>query len=66
MNLIYTVPYDLPGRRGSRTMAKLLCSSLLRGFWGGQDRGVTCTCSGEALIILEPPCPRSCRLPRAA
>jgi hypothetical protein len=36
MNLIYTVAYDLPGRRGSRTMAKLLCSSLLRGFWGGR------------------------------
>ena len=36
MNLIYTVAYDLPGWRGSRTMSKLLCSSLLRGFWSGE------------------------------
>jgi hypothetical protein len=36
VNLIYTVAYDPPGWRGSRTMAKLLCSSLLRGFWGGE------------------------------
>lgn len=36
MNLIYTVAYDLPGWRGGRTMAKLLCSSLLRGFWSGR------------------------------
>jgi len=36
MNLIYTVAFDLPGWRGSRTMAKLLCSSLLRGFWSGR------------------------------
>ena len=34
--LIYTVAYDLPGWRGSRTMCKLLCSSLLRGFWSGE------------------------------
>lgn len=36
MNLIYTVAFDLPGWRGSRTMTKLLCSSLLRSFWDGQ------------------------------
>jgi len=36
MNLIHTVAYDLPGTAGSRTMAKLLCSSLLRSFWGGR------------------------------
>ena len=36
MNLIYTVAYDPPGRRTGRTMAKLLCSSLMRGFWGGK------------------------------
>jgi hypothetical protein len=36
MNLIYTVAFDLPGWRTGRTMAKLLSSSLLRGFWSGQ------------------------------
>lgn len=36
MNLIYTVAYDLPGWRGTRTMSKLLASSLLRGFWSGE------------------------------
>lgn len=36
MNLIYTVAFDLPGWRGTRTMTKLLCSSLLRSFWDGQ------------------------------
>jgi hypothetical protein len=35
-NLIYTVAFDTPGWRGGRTMAKLLCSSLLRQFWSGQ------------------------------
>jgi hypothetical protein len=35
-NLIYTVAFDPPGWRGSRTMAKLLCSSLLRQFWSGE------------------------------
>jgi hypothetical protein len=34
--LIYTVAFDPPGWRGSRTMAKLLCSSLLRQFWSGE------------------------------
>jgi hypothetical protein len=34
-NLIYTVAFDIPGWRGGRTMAKLLCSSLLRQFWSG-------------------------------
>jgi hypothetical protein len=35
-NLIYTVAFDPPGWRGGRTMAKLLCSSLLRQFWSGE------------------------------
>lgn len=35
-NLIYTVAFDQPGWRGGRTMAKLLCSSLLRQFWSGE------------------------------
>ncbi len=35
-DLIYTVAFDLPGWRGSRQMAKLLCSSLLRQFWSGE------------------------------
>jgi hypothetical protein len=35
-NLIYTVAFDPPGWRGSRTMAKLLCTSLLRQFWSGE------------------------------
>lgn len=35
-NLVYTVAFDLPGWRGGRTMAKLLCSSLLRQFWSGK------------------------------
>ncbi len=35
-NLIYTVAFDLPGWRGGRQMAKLLCSSLLRQFWSGE------------------------------
>jgi hypothetical protein len=35
-NLIYTVAFDRPGWRGGRTMAKLLCASLLRHFWGGE------------------------------
>ena len=35
-NLIYSVAFDLPGLRGGRTMAKLLCSSLLRHFWSGE------------------------------
>ncbi len=34
--LVYTVAFDLPGWRGSRTMSKLLVSSLLRGFWAGE------------------------------
>jgi hypothetical protein len=36
MNLIYIIAFDRPGLRGGRTMSKLLCSSLLRGFWSGQ------------------------------
>ncbi len=35
-DLIYTVAFDLPGWRGGRQMAKLLCSSLLRQFWSGE------------------------------
>lgn len=35
-NLIYTVAFDPPGWRGGRTMAKLLCTSLLRQFWSGE------------------------------
>jgi hypothetical protein len=35
-DLIYTVAFDIPGWRGVRTMAKLLCSSLLRQFWSGE------------------------------
>ena len=35
-NLIYTVAFDPPGWRGGRTMAKLLCCSLLRQFWSGE------------------------------
>lgn len=35
-NLIYTVAFDPPGWRGSRTMTKLLCASLLRQFWSGE------------------------------
>ncbi len=34
-SLIYTVAFTPPGWRGSRTMAKLLCASLLRHFWSG-------------------------------
>lgn len=35
-NVIYTVAFDPPGWRGGRTMAKLLCCSLLRQFWSGE------------------------------
>ena len=35
-NLFYTVAFDPPGWRGGRTMAKLLCASLLRQFWSGE------------------------------
>ena len=35
-DLIYIVAFDMPGWRGGRTMAKLLCSSLLRQFWSGE------------------------------
>lgn len=37
-DLIYTVAFDPPGWRGGRTMAKLLCSSLLRHFWSGERK----------------------------
>jgi hypothetical protein len=36
MNLIYIIAFDLPGYRENRTLAKILCCSLLRNFWAGK------------------------------